>query len=123
MKTIKTAGKTVLLSKENCPSRCISWNPNLREDAEFNFTCIKELWDESHDQFRLYRCETCETYYLWHWHEEIGWDGDGDSVSIVARSIKDADRIAMKFFEENGPNSSRFCKNSCTRGVTGYWAF
>ena len=122
MKTIQTAGKTVLLHKGNCPTKCSSWNPNADEENKFNFTYLKELWDESHDQFRLYRCETCETYYLWHWHEEIDWDDGADSISICARSITDADRIAMKFFEENAPRHPDYLKFLHAK-VTGYWAF
>jgi len=103
MKSIKTSGKVVLIHKDNCPTKCRSWNPNSDSEADFNFTCLKELWDESHDQFRLYRCETCDTYYLWHWHEEIGWDGGGDSVSICARSLFDADVIVINYFEVHQP--------------------
>lgn len=122
MKILKTEGKNVYLTKENCPTKCGSWNPNKQPETEFNFTLLKELWDESHDQFRLYRCETCETYYLWHWHEEIGCDGGGDSVSICARSITDADRIAMRFFEEHGPFSDDYRKFLHAR-VTGFWSY
>lgn len=122
MRSIKTTGKTVILHKGNCPSKCSAWNPNTDDENEFNFNYLKELWDESHDQFRLYRCETCETYYLWHWHEEIGWEGGGDSVSIVVRSITDADRIAMKFFEERAPHHPDYSKFLHAK-IRGYWAF
>ena len=108
MKAIQTAGKTIILRKDNCPTKCASWNANANEEDKFNFTCLKELWDESHDQFRLYRCETCETYYLWHWHEEIGWDGGGDSVSICCRSLGEADLVVIKYFEEHAPNHSGY---------------
>ena len=110
MKSLKTAGKTVTLHKDNCPINCRSWNPNADEDGNFNFTFVKELWDESHDQFRLYRCEACKTLYLWHWHEEIGWDGGGDPVSICAKAISDADRVAMQFFEEQAPHHPQYLK-------------
>ena len=112
----------MILTKENCPTKCSSWNPNFDDEAQYTFAYLKELWDESHDQFRLYRCETCDTYYLWHWHEEIGWDGGGDSVSIVARSITDADRIAMKFFEETAPRHPEYGKYLQAK-ITGSWAF
>ena len=98
----------VQIGASQCPSKCGSWRPNSDDECDFNFTLQKQLWDESHDQFRLYLCESCNTHYLWHWHEEIGWDDSDDSVSIYARPISNADVIAANYFAANEPLGKAF---------------
>ena len=75
MKYFKAGNKTIVLTAENCPSNCSAWTGNPSHLGPHNFEDPITLWDESHDQFRVYMCNNCKTYFLWHWHEEIGWDG------------------------------------------------
>jgi len=108
MKYFKAGNKTIVLTAENCPSNCSAWTGKTSHLGPHNFEDPITLWDESHDQFRVYMCNTCETCFLWHWHEEIGWDGGGDSTSITLKSLRSADLIAIKYFQEHAPTHASY---------------
>ena len=108
MKSYQTDGKAFWLNKENCPTRCSTWSSNPKDLDQFNFADNKLIWDDSHDTFSLYQCQTCDSYYLWHWHEEIDWSDGNDSASTCARSLRSADLIAMQYFLATQPSHSEF---------------
>lgn len=119
--SVKMGEGWVVITRDNCPSNCGSWSGETQTGHTYNFSSGGVLWDDSHNQFRLYQCMTCKTWYLWHWHEEIDWVEGDDSSSMVAISITDADVIAIKYFRDNAPNHQEYLKFLQAR-IAGFWA-
>ena len=103
-------GKEIYIHRGNCPTSCSGWNGKQSELQKYDFTELLDLIDSSHEHYKLFQCNVCHSYTLWHWHEEIGWDGSGDSQSIVTRALKEADAIAIKFFHQHREYESTFDK-------------
>jgi hypothetical protein len=108
MKRYETDGKSFYLQKDNCPARCSTWSAKAQDLGQFNFSESELIWDDSHDTFIVYECQTCGSHYLWHWHEEIDWDNGNDSASTCARSLRDADLIALRYFQGTQPLHPEF---------------
>jgi hypothetical protein len=111
------------LNKGNCPTKCETWDAKPASKNEFNFSEKAVLWIDSHDSFRLYQCDTCDTWYLWHWHEETDWEDGHDPVYHWFRSISDADVIAIKFFYQNAPKHDEFRNFLLATISGGSWAW
>lgn len=121
MKSFKAGDKWIVLNKGNCPTKCGTWDASSASENKFNFSEKAFLQNDSHDDFKLYQCETCGSWYLWHWYEEIDWENGHDPVSTCSRSISDANVIAIKFFYQNAPKHGDFRKFLHAL-ISGFWA-